>query len=451
MGPWRAGRLVGIAGLSSISLRDIPVPELPGADWLGVRPVLSGICGSDLSAICAKGSPYFSPLTSTPFVPGHEVVGVVEEVGDGVSRWESSRGRGSIGVGDRVVLEPALGCEVRGIEPMCEACRAGRIGLCRCVTRGAISAGIQTGYCRDTGGGWSERFVAHRSQLYAVPDGLSDEAAVLAEPLACALHGVGRVWPIAADAVCVMGCGSVGLLTIAALRGRGFGGRVLAIAKYDHQVRFAKRLGADEVLPAGVRGNAMGVYGRWADAMNAELYRPEMGRPTVLGGMDVMFDCIGSSRSIDDAIRFTSGGGDMVLVGMPGIAAGVDWTAMWYKEVRVHASYAYGLERCGLRVDEDSLKDDRDRKVSSNENSAIESSGTKGLGKEGAGKRDAGGQGGGRRHTIEAAIEELVRNGDVLADLVHQPFGLEDYGRAIATAFNTGREGAIKCAFRIRS
>ena len=119
-----------------------------------------------------EASPYLGALTSGPFVPGHEVVG---EVTTGPRR------------GERVVVEPALGCARAGSTRV-PGVRRGPARLCRNVTAGSVSAGLQIGYCRDTGGGWSEGLVAHSSQLHTVPDALTDEDAVLVEPLACSLH-----------------------------------------------------------------------------------------------------------------------------------------------------------------------------------------------------------------------------------------------------------------------
>src|SRR6185369_5860187 len=90
-------------------------------------------------------------------------------------------------VGTRVVLDPVLSCAARGVEP-CTGCAAGATNRCDRITVGHVSPGLQTGYCADTGGGWSGVLMAHRSQLHAVPDGMSDERAVLVEPLACAVH-----------------------------------------------------------------------------------------------------------------------------------------------------------------------------------------------------------------------------------------------------------------------
>src|SRR4030088_2401638 len=122
---------VATSDLSMIHLGDVAEPELPGPGWLRVRPNLAGICGSDTAAVTGHASLYLDPLTSYPFVPGHEVVGELED-------------------GTRVVVEPALGCEVRGIDPPCARCAEGWPGLCENLDAGDISVGLQTGYCHST-------------------------------------------------------------------------------------------------------------------------------------------------------------------------------------------------------------------------------------------------------------------------------------------------------------
>ena len=175
---------VATSALSMLHLGDVPEPELPAAGWMRVMPSLSGICGSDLAAIGGHASLYLDPLTSYPFVPGHEVVGVLED-------------------GSRVVIEPALGCVVRGIEPSCPRCAEGRPGLCYNATEGPIEVGLQTGYCASTGGGWGEVLVAHPSQVHALPATLADEAAVLIEPFACCVHAALRGGASKSDVVVV--------------------------------------------------------------------------------------------------------------------------------------------------------------------------------------------------------------------------------------------------------
>lgn len=388
-------RLPGVytSALSPVGLREIPEPAFPTQQWVRIRPRLSGICGSDLATLCAKGSPYLAPMTSMPFVLGHEVVGVIQEIGGEVDGFA---------VGDRVVVRPALGCRVRGIEPLCSACADEHDALCRHVMRGNISAGIQTGYCRDTGGGWSESFVAHHSQLFAVPDSLSDQAAVLVEPFACAIHAVLRSGCKDDDTVLVMGCGAIGLLTIAALRATGSRARIVAVARHHHQKEHAKRLGADEILDS--RGRVKDRYQRWAESLDAEVVDPELGKPAVIGGASIVFDCVANSGSLDDSIRFTRSGGRLILAGMPGIPSGVDWTPMWYKELSVRAAYAYGPER------------------------------------------DDGGK---LRDTFEVALELLDPWAGRLEPLVGDPFKLTDYRAAFRSALNTGASRVVKTVFAI--
>ncbi len=154
---------------------DYPEPKILGPEWVKVRSLLSGICGSDIRLITLSESMYLSPLVSFPAVLGHEVVGVVEEVGEGV--------RG-VAEGDRVVLDNVLSCRVRGLDP-CPSCREGRYSLCYNFDRGILSPGMFTGVCKDTGGGWGEYFVAHEFQLFKVPSEVRDEDAVFHRALCC--------------------------------------------------------------------------------------------------------------------------------------------------------------------------------------------------------------------------------------------------------------------------
>jgi len=377
---------------SPVAYREIDEQKLPTPSWVRIRPILAGVCGSDLSTICAKGSPYLAPVTSMPFVMGHELVGRVVEIGDDVK---------NVSVGARVVLHPALGCHVRGMDPMCDACQNGRDALCSNITRGSISAGIQSGFCRDTGGGFSASMVAHQSQVYAIPDEIPDEQAVLVEPFACALHGALRATIASNQTALVVGCGSIGLLTIAALRATGCQAKIVAVGKYDHQIRLGDSLGVNEWIPSG--GGMADRYTKWANVLNAEVLPAELGKPMVIGGADVTFDCVGSSHTIDDGIRFTKSGGTFVLVGMPGAPRGVDWTPLWFKELTLCATYAYGPERWA------------------------------------DGKRD----------TFDLTIDLMKTWGPKLVKLVGPAFALRDYQAAFRSALHTGSTGIAKTIFRI--
>jgi threonine dehydrogenase-like Zn-dependent dehydrogenase len=324
-----ASRVKGLdtGRLSPLQLVSIPEPGLPTPDWIRVRPLLSGICGSDLGTLSAESSPYFSPLTSPPFVMGHEIFGEVVE------------GNGDFRTGERVVVEPALNCTVRGIDPPCAYCASGRYALCVKVTEGDIAAGIQTGFCGSTGGGWSDgTLVAHPTQLHRVPDEVTDEAAVAIEPLACAVHAALAASPGPEETVVVLGAGNIGLFTVAALRRLTDAGRIISVAKHERQKREALRLGADEVV------HPKEIYGSLPEMLGATVHRPELGKPVVLGGAERVFECVGSPGTIEDATRLCAPGGEVTLVGMPGAKSSLDLTPLWHGEVKLTGAYAYGVE-----------------------------------------------------------------------------------------------------------
>jgi threonine dehydrogenase-like Zn-dependent dehydrogenase len=129
------------ARVGPLSLRDVDPPDLPGDDWLRLRPRLSGICGSDLATIDGQSSRYFEPIVSFPFTPGHEIVGDLED-------------------GRRVAVVPVLTCTTRGITPPCDQCAAGRINLCERTAFGHREPGLQCWFCESTGGGWSQEMVS---------------------------------------------------------------------------------------------------------------------------------------------------------------------------------------------------------------------------------------------------------------------------------------------------
>jgi threonine dehydrogenase-like Zn-dependent dehydrogenase len=314
-----AARAGAPAGGGALALEDVRPPRLPGPDWLPVRPRLSGICGSDQAMLGGTASLHLASFTSGPFVPGHEVVG---EIAAGPRR------------GQRVVVQPALGCTVRGIDPPCPECSQGLVALCRNTIDGHVSAGLQTGYCRDAGGGWSEGLVAHESQLHPVPDELPDEDAVLVEPLACALHAAAVAAPEPGDRVAVIGAGTIGLLAVAALRERAPSATLVCAAKHAAQEAAARRLGADlTCTPDRLAAEGARLTG-------ARRLVGHGGRELLLGGFDRVLDCVGSGASLEAATAVCRPRGRVVLVGMPGEIQ-ADLALAWLRELEVRGAYGY--------------------------------------------------------------------------------------------------------------
>ncbi|MGH9079457.1 MAG: zinc-binding dehydrogenase, partial [Acidimicrobiales bacterium] len=306
------------AGVGPLDLVDVAAPEPPGADWDHLQPLLSGICGSDLATLDGRSSRYFEDMVSFPFVPGHEVVGVLDDGG-------ADHTGQALPPGTRVVVEPVLGCAPRRISPPCPYCSVGHTGLCPNVAFGDVAPGLQTGYCADTGGGWSAAgLVAHRSQIHQVPHSFSDEDAVMVEPAACAAHAVLSAAMDADAVVAVIGAGTLGLATVAALHHLvrpSSPGTLMVGAKHPHQRQLAESLGADtavapEHLARAVRrrSGSLVLAGRLID------------------GADVVFDCVGSSDSLAASLAMVRPRGRVVVVGMPGRVS-IDLAPLWHREL----------------------------------------------------------------------------------------------------------------------
>ncbi|HUP70547.1 MAG TPA: zinc-binding dehydrogenase [Acidimicrobiales bacterium] len=352
------------ARVGPLRLADVEPPALPGPGWHRLTPRLAGICGSDLATVDARSSRWFEPIVSFPFVPGHEVVGDLED-------------------GRRVVLEPVLACAARNIVPPCPFCAGGDNGSCERIAFGCLQPGLQTGYCADTGGGWSGALVAHESQLHDVPEEMTDEAAVMVEPAACAVHAVQAAAISDGETVVVLGSGTLGLCTIAAVRHLAHPGAVIASAKHPEQRRLAGELGAGAVAaPSEVRRAVRRATGSLA--MDGRL----------TGGADVVIDCVGSESSLADALAIVRPRGTVVLVGMPG-PVNVDLTPLWQREIRLVGSYAY-------------------------------------------------------RHSTFATAFELVASTQ-LERLVSALYPLEEWRAALDHAVHSGRRGAVKIVFDLRS
>lgn len=355
-----------------LGLVDANPPALPGEGWHRVTTVLSGICGSDLATVDGRSARYFEPWVSFPFVPGHEVVGRLED-------------------GTRVVLEPVLGHEARGFESPFPGAAPGDGDDYRHLVGGTLEAGIQTGYCASTGGGWATEFVAHDSQLHRIPDSLSDETAVMIEPTAVGVHAALKAGVTPGATVAVIGSGTMGLVAIAALRNLTEAGTILAGAKYPEQHQLALKLGADIVTKPSELGRAV---------------RRETGSfligDDLSGGADVVIDAVGNAASVDEAIGIVRPRGRVVLVGMPGRVS-VDLTALWHRETELVGAYTYGTEHLGDGSTE-------------------------------------------RTFTLATRLAEQAD----LGALVSATYPLENYVDAITHAANAGARGAIKVCFDLR-
>lgn len=391
-----AGKVLGAAyrplywsGLSCLQYGEIPEPALPGPDWVKIRTRYGGICGSDWSLIHLHDSPYLSPFGSERFVLGHENLGTVAEVGSRVEGWS---------VGERVIADPMLPCAARGSSEPCPACQRGDYNLCYRFAEGALAPGTILGSCADTGGSWGPIYVVHESQLVRVPGEVSDKNAILLDALCSALHPVLRHFPEDHETVLVLGSGSIGLCTVAALRALGSRARILVLAKYPLQAELARHYGADQVVLLG-RGDDR--FRALAELTGAKAYQPLLGKPALVGGAHVVYECVGKDDSVDDALRLATGGGKVVLVGLAAVPKRVDWTPIWFHELTVVGSYAVAVETYQGR----------------------------------------------QMRTYEVGLELMAQGKLDLAPLLTHEFRLAEYRQAFRTMAAKGSNGVLKAVF----
>lgn len=336
----RVSDAVLFGSASGVALDDVQEPALPGPDWVKLETVLGGICGSDIANIGYEASPAMEPFGSFPAVIGHEILARVVEVGSAVRGLER---------GQRVAVDPMLSCAARGRERAgwCGSCASGLPSTCenageagpQTVGGEPMAPGLTIGYHRSLPGGWGERLVAHASQIHRVADALSDRAAVLIEPLSIGLHAVLNRPPREGEPALVIGSGPIALATVWALRASGFRGEVIAQTKRSHEAGMALALGASSVVTPGQEAR---------DALvgtGAQAYMPIVG-PEVYsgGGFPLIFDCVGSRESIEQALRFAAPRARIVLLGCAAQISRLDLTFLWSRELDVKGFVGYGRE-----------------------------------------------------------------------------------------------------------
>jgi len=300
-------------------------PELPGPGWHRVKTRLAGICGSDLSLVEGHASLYFEDWVSFPFVPGHEVVGELDD-------------------GTRVILEPVLGHEARGFAPPFAGAAPGDGDDYGHLATGHLEPGIQTGFCCSTGGGWAPEFVAHESQLHRIGQqpgtDMPDERAVLVEPFAGGIHAALLAAPVVAARqdpsrpaiVAVLGAGTMGLAAVAGLRRYVPDVHIIVGARYPQQRAFAMAYGADTVVgPDGLQRAVRRAAGC------------HMVGDHLSSGAHVTIDAVGTSGTVTDCLRITRPRGRVVLLGMPADVT-LDLTGLWHRETELKGAYTYGKE-----------------------------------------------------------------------------------------------------------
>lgn len=275
-----------------VLLIDVSKPE-PLANEVLVETTVSGVCGSDTHA--AAGHHPFVPL---PYLPGHEVVGIVREVGAEAT---------GVRVGDHITVEPTLPCWE------CKMCRTDRHNLCE---------NLRFFGCGYDQGGMADFFTIPANRVHVIPADLNDLQAALIEPLSTPVHAVRLSGGVQDKAVVIIGAGTIGLLVLAAAK---YGGakKIVMTDVLESKRERALRLGADAVFD-GTRPDIV------------EVVRAELGESA-----DVVFDCVSIQSTVDQAIKMALKAGTVMIVGVPARPVTVPLPEVQDLQVRIQGSATY--------------------------------------------------------------------------------------------------------------
>lgn len=285
-------RRIVVTAPATFEVTTVDRPD-PGPEEVLVQTLVSGVCGSDLHA--AHGKHPFVPL---PYRPGHEVVGVVRAVGTDVSQVQ---------VDQRVTVEPTLPCW------HCKMCTTGRENLCE---------NLRFFGCGYDQGGMADYFTVPANRLHVIPEELDDRQAALIEPLSTPVHAARLAGDLTGKKVAILGCGTIGLLMLAAARHFG-AASVVMTDMLAAKRRLADDLGADTTLDA-------------ASETIVQDVRAALGESA-----DVVFDCVANRFTIPQAIAMALKAGTVVVVGVPGGDVAIPMPLVQDQQVRIQGSATY--------------------------------------------------------------------------------------------------------------
>ncbi len=373
---WRGAYFASFAPLQ---VQNLPRQTLPASHWVRVRNTLAGINGSDLQLVFADIDPRVAAAIQPGYgrvAPGSELVGEVIEVGEDVQHLQ---------VGNRVVLQYQFNCRAAGLQALCPSCASDNYALCERVS----FPGPQ-----PIGNGWSEEILLPEQQLFRLPASIDDEQAVLLEPAAVALHAVLRRLPLARERVLIIGAGTIGLLILKLVRALASSTEISVEARYPFQVEQATRMGADHII-----------YPRKRSLDGERVPRAQLlSNEALVGGYDMIFDTVGTKRTLQDALRQARTDATLILVGNSLHPMHLDLTPIWQQELALLGSTGHGLEEWPV--------------------------------------------GSGTLRSTYSLVVEMVEHGQLRLDrMVTHRFAFNEYRQALLAATNKAESQAIKVVF----
>lgn len=281
-------------GVGHVELREIPEPQA-GPGQVRIKVAAAGICGTDLH-ICKDEFRSWPPV-----VLGHEVAGVIDQIGPGVE---------GVPIGQRVTTETYF--HTCG---ECRYCRSGRINLC--LNRRSIGSAVN--------GGFTSFVVVPARNIHRLPDNVDDRAGALAEPLACVVHATLTAPTVApGDVAVIAGPGAIGLLTLQVVKAAGAIALVLGTNGDEQRLALARQLGADHVLNVQQEDPAALVAAITPEGL----------------GADVVYECSGAGPAAQQLLTLARRGARYVQIGLFGQPVAWDLDQICFRELIVTGSNA---------------------------------------------------------------------------------------------------------------
>jgi threonine 3-dehydrogenase len=275
-----------------IWMQDIPRPQ-PGHNDVLIKIRKTAICGTDMHIY--NWDEWAARTIPVPMATGHEFVGVVEAVGSEVQ---------GIQPGDRVSGEGHLTCG------HCRNCRAGRRHLCR----NTVGVGVNRQGC------FAEYLCIPASNVFKLPDAISDEVASILDPLGNAVH-TALSFDLVGEDVLITGAGPIGIMAVAIAR--HVGARHVVITDVnDYRLELARKMGATR---------AVNVARQTLDEVMQELEMQE--------GFDVGLEMSGNPQAFRDMLRTLHHGGSVALLGIPPGEMAIDWNQVIFKGLTIKGIY----------------------------------------------------------------------------------------------------------------
>lgn len=278
-----------------IEFREVPTPEpAPGEALIKIMKI--GVCGSDIHVYHGE-----HPFTSYPITQGHEVSGLVEKLGEGVT---------GLTVGQKVTIQPQVVCGE------CYPCRHGKYNLCeKLKVMGFQTTGVASHY-----------FAVDAKKVTPLPEDMGLDEGAMIEPLAVAVHAVRRAGDVTGQDICVLGAGPIGILVAQAAKGMG-ARRVMVTDVSGLRLDKARECGADFCVNTREKD--------FGEAL-VECFGPDKA--------DVIYDCAGNNITMGQAIAHARKGSTIILVAVFAGMASVDLAVLNDHELDLNTSMMYRTE-----------------------------------------------------------------------------------------------------------